>query len=62
MREFEEIVFNCNLAKVKPFQFNLFDGFKHFDKIPKVNVDLSKIFEHMGGWLAFCDLRSVTYC
>ena len=27
MREFQKIVFNCNLAKVKPFQFNLFDGF-----------------------------------
>ena len=47
MREFEEIVFNCNLAKVKPFQFNLFDGFKHFDKLPSSKVDLSVIFEHI---------------
>jgi hypothetical protein len=47
MREYEEIVFNCNLTKVKPHQFNLFDGFKHFDKTKSQKVDLSLIFEHI---------------
>ena len=47
MLEYEEIVFNCDLSKVKPTQFNLFDGFKQFDNIPKQQVDLTDIFEHI---------------
>lgn len=47
MREYEDIVFNCNLANVKPHQFNLFDGFRQFDKMPQKTVDLSTIFDHI---------------
>ena len=47
MKEYEEVVFNCNVSKVKPTQFNLFDGFKQFDNLPKTQVDLTDIFEHI---------------
>jgi len=49
MREYNDIVFNCNLEKVKPDQFNLFDGFNHFSQLPQDDeiVDLEPIFDHM---------------
>lgn len=55
MREYEEIVFNCNITKVKSFQFNLFDGFKHFDKIKSSKIDLSLIFEHIKSLVNYND-------
>lgn len=47
MKEFDSVVFNCNLSKVKPTQFNLFDGFIQFDKLPNKNIDLTDVFEHI---------------
>lgn len=47
MREFIEVVFNCNVSKVKPTQFNLFNGFEHFSSNKKKDVDLDPIFEHI---------------
>ena len=47
MREYIEVVFNCNVSKVKPTQFNLFDGFEHFNDNKKKDVNLEPIFEHM---------------
>jgi hypothetical protein len=55
MREYEEIVFNCNLSKVKPHQFNLFDNFNHFDKLKTKEVNLDKIFEHIKSLVNFND-------
>jgi hypothetical protein len=36
MKEYNEVIFNCNQQQVKPYQFNLFDGF-HIEKyqLPK---------------------------
>ncbi len=47
MKEYLEVVFNCDKNKVLPTQYNLFDGFIHFDKI-KLNkkIDLEPVFEH----------------
>lgn len=50
MKEFDEITFECDTTKVKPHQFNLFDGFNTFseDIIKKSKkVDLSPIIEHI---------------
>ena len=48
MKEYEEIVFNCNLKKVKPYEFNLFNGFNHFSHLKTEKpIDLSLIFEHI---------------
>lgn len=48
MKEYMELVFNCDLSKVLPSQYNLFEGFKHFDKIkPKTKINLELVFEHM---------------
>ena len=47
MKEYKEIVFNCNLEKVKSHQFNLFTGFNHFDEITDCDVDLSPVLEHI---------------
>jgi hypothetical protein len=53
MREYDEIIFNCDLSKVKKSQFNLFDGFKHFNDLKKSDVDLSFIFEHIKSLVDF---------
>ena len=47
IREYMEVVFNCNLKEVKPYQFNLFTGFNHFDNLPIVDVNLEPVFEHI---------------
>ena len=51
MKEYNEVVFDCNLSKVKPYQFNLFDGFaiqthKIVDKI-KAKAGLQLINDHI---------------
>jgi len=47
MREYVEIVFNCNSAEVKERQFNLFQGFNHLDNVKFEKNDLSPVFDHM---------------
>lgn len=47
MREYTDITFECDLNKVKKNQFNMFDGFKHFDDVEQKAVDLEPIFEHI---------------
>lgn len=47
MKEYLEIVFNCDLVKVKPTQYNLFDNFQHLDKVEDKNVNLEPIFNHI---------------
>lgn len=47
MREYEQIVFNCNLKNVLPTQYNLFKGFIHLNDVENYkNYDLSDVFEH----------------
>ncbi len=55
MREYDEIVFNCNIAKVKPHQFNLFDNSNHFDRLKTKDFNLDKIFEHIKSLVDFND-------
>ena len=47
MREYDKIVFDCNLKKVPPTYFNLFNGFDHFKDLPDKEMDLSLIFDHI---------------
>ena len=47
MREYDNIVFNCEVSKVKPNEFNLFHNFNHFDNIEIKNIDLTPVFEHI---------------
>ena len=48
MKEYLEIVFNCDLDKIKPSQYNLFDNFKHLDKIDiKDEINLEPVFDHI---------------
>jgi len=47
MKEYKEIIFNCDVEKVKEHQFNLFTGFNHLENIKDENVDLYPVFEHI---------------
>jgi len=54
MKEFEEVVFNCDTKSVKDYQFNLFDGFAiekyKYDKNANINnlkIKLEKINDHI---------------
>lgn len=47
MREYKEIIFDCNIKKVREYQFNLFSGFDHFDALPSKALDMAPIFEHI---------------
>ena len=48
MKEYLEIIFNCDLDKVLPTQYNLFDNFKHLDKIDNFEkIDLEPVFDHI---------------
>ncbi len=47
MNEYLEVVFNCDVKNVLSSQYNLFDGFVHFNDLQSETVDLSPIFEHM---------------
>lgn len=48
MKEYLEVVFNCDVNKVLPSQYNLFENFKHFDKINlNNNINFDVIFEHI---------------
>jgi len=53
MREYDELIFNCNLSKVKKNQFNLFDGFNHFNAMGKKEIDISLILEHIKSLVDF---------
>lgn len=46
MKEYKEVIFNCNLSKVKKYQFNLFTGFNHFDNNKVPDVDLEIVYDH----------------
>lgn len=48
MNEYLEVVFNCDTLKVLPTQYNLFEGFTHFNNLKvEQKLDLEPIFEHM---------------
>ena len=48
MKEYKEVVFNCNVKKVKAHQFNLFNGFNHLNDIKDYKkVKLDKVFNHL---------------
>lgn len=47
MKEYKEVVFDCDIEKIKPYKFNLFTGFSHFENQKTEQVDLSLIFEHI---------------
>lgn len=47
MREYQEVIFNCNLKNVKKNQFNLFSGFNHLEHIKYDKIDLEPVFEHI---------------
>jgi len=48
MKEYKEVVFNCNVKKVKAHQFNLFNGFNHLNDINDYKkVKLDKVFNHL---------------
>lgn len=54
MKEYMEVVFNCNTAKVLPTQYNLFEGFIHYNNIKKdPKIDLSPVFEHIKSLVNF---------
>lgn len=46
MREYKQIVFQCETDKIQPTQFNTFTGFDHLDDV-KPAKDMSVIFEHI---------------
>jgi hypothetical protein len=48
MREYDEVLFECDISKVKKNQFNLFDGIgTHLQNVlTEKNVDLEPIHEH----------------
>lgn len=54
MREYKEIIFDCNIKEVREYQFNLFSGFDHFDALPSKTLDMSPIFEHIR---TLCDYK-----
>lgn len=47
MKEYKEVIFDCDIEKIKPYKFNLFTGFSHFENQKSEKVDLSLIFEHI---------------
>lgn len=50
MKEYEDIVFECDPDKIKESDFNLFRGFRKFKKDVKTKAkqtDLKPVFEHM---------------
>ena len=53
MKEYLEIVFNCDIKNVKPTQYNLFDGFNQYKKIETKKVNLEPIFEHIRSLVNF---------
>lgn len=58
IKTYDEIVFDCNVEKVKPNQFNLYTGLRQFDeKLIKKSkkVDLEPIYEHMKSLVNYND-------
>ncbi len=55
MKEYKEVIFDCDVEKVKPYQFNMFRGFTHFDDNKPEKVDLSLIFEHIRSLVDYKD-------
>jgi len=47
MKEYNEVIFECNTSKVLPTQYNLFQGFPLLQETLDTNVDLEPIFEHI---------------
>jgi phage/plasmid-associated DNA primase len=47
MKEYLEVVFNCDKSKILPTQYNLFEGFTHLDNIKPKKLNLEPIFEHI---------------
>ena len=45
--EYDNIVFECDESKVSKDDYNLFDGFNHFENVDKKKRDLEPLFEHI---------------
>lgn len=45
--EYDDIVFECDKNKVEKTDYNLFDGFKHFDNLKPIDIDIEPFFEHV---------------
>jgi hypothetical protein len=53
MKEYKEMVFECDLKNVKPEQYNLFNNFTHFNNLEKKELDLTPIFDHIKSLVDF---------
>jgi len=53
MKEYLEVIFECDKSKVLKTQYNIFKGFTHFDQQETKKVDLSGIFEHIRSLVDF---------
>ena len=40
MKEYKEMIFECDVKNVKPEQYNLFNNFNHFNHLEKKELDL----------------------
>lgn len=47
MKEYTEMTFECDMSIVKPYQYNMFKGFTHFDNITTKKVNLEPVFDHI---------------
>jgi hypothetical protein len=53
MKEYKEMIFECDIKNVKPEQYNLFNNFNHFNSLEKKELDLNPIFDHMKSLVNF---------
>jgi len=53
--EYDDIVFECDKNKVDKTDYNLFDGFKHFDHLKPVDVDIEPFIEHVRSLTNYVD-------
>jgi hypothetical protein len=60
MKEYKELVFECDVNAVEPYQFNTFQGFKHLDNVNDEDVDIQAIIDHISSLVDF-DLESLNY-
>jgi hypothetical protein len=51
--EFDNIVFECDKTKILKEDYNLFDGFNHFEDLDKKKLDLEPLFEHIRSLVNF---------
>jgi len=53
MKEYKEMVFECDIKNIKPEQYNLFQNFNHFNGLLKKELDLSLVFDHIKSMVNF---------